>query len=95
MKKLALTFVIVLGLGISAFAEGGLFQRSYNAQIGKSGYVYYGNQYNFFAKEDNPVPLIPIHGLDDDQDAGAPVGSGIAMLAGLGAAYLIGKRRKE
>jgi len=93
MKKLALTLVIVLGLGMSAFAEGGLFQRSYNAQIGKSGYVYYGTQYNFFARDNTPDPLLPIHGLEDDQDA--PVGSGIAVLLGLGAAYLIGKKRKE
>ena len=34
MKKLAITIVIVLGLGISAFADGGLFQRGYNAKNG-------------------------------------------------------------
>ena len=93
MKKLALTLVIVLALGMSAFADGGLFQRSYNAQTGKSGYVYYGTQYNLFSRETTPEPLLPIHGLEDDQDA--PVGSGIVVLMGLGAAYLIGKKRRE
>ena len=33
------------------------------------------------------------HGLTDDQDT--PLGSGIAVLTALGAAYLVGKRRKE
>ena len=33
------------------------------------------------------------HGSDQDQDT--PLGSGIAVLTALGAAYLVGKRRKE
>ena len=83
MKKLALTLVIVLALGMSAFADGGLFQRSYNAQTGKSGYVYYGTQYNLFSRETTPEPLLPIHGLEDDQDA--PVGEDGHALPGLAA----------
>jgi hypothetical protein len=40
--------------------------------------------------------IIPIHEQDFDQaEPWAPVGSGIAMLAALGGAYLLGKRRKE
>ena len=40
--------------------------------------------------------IIPIHEQDFDQaELWAPVGSGIAMLAALGGAYLLGKRRKE
>ena len=40
--------------------------------------------------------IIPIHEADFDQaEPFAPVGSGIAMLAALGGAYLLGKRKKE
>lgn len=37
------------------------------------------------------MPGLPSHLQEDDQDA--PVGSGIAVLLGLGTAYLIGKKR--
>ena len=93
MKKLALTIVIVLGLGVSAFADGSLFQRSYNAENGRSGYLYFGQQASLFRETETPQPLMPLHGLEDDQDA--PIGSGIVMLMGLGAAYLVGKKRRE
>ena len=39
--------------------------------------------------------IIPIHEQDFDQAEYAPLGSGIALLAALGGAYLLGKRRKE
>ena len=93
MKKLALTLAIVLGLGVSAFADGGLFQRSYNAENGRSGYLYFGQQASLFRETETPQPLMPLHGLENDQDA--PIGSGIVMLMGLGAAYLVGKKRRE
>ena len=93
MKKLSLTIAIVLGLGMTSFADGGLFHRGNNARYGQaSGYTY------FNAKDpvmrDGETPLLPGHGLDTNQPA-APLGSGIAVLMGLGAAYLVGKRRKE
>lgn len=89
MKKLALTIAIALGISTSAFAQyfnnqGGLFQlgpepREYG--IRETGTTY--------------APLIlPDHGVTDDQGA-APLGGGIAVLMGLGAAYLVAKRRKE
>ena len=92
MKKLSLTIVIVLGLSFNSFADGGLFHRGSNARNGQaSGYIY------FNAKDpvtrDGGTPLLPPHGSDDNQSA--PLGSGIAVLMGLGAAYLVGKRRKE
>ena len=93
MKKLALTLVIVIGLGLSAFAEGGLFQRGYNAKNGFSGYTYFGAKDIGEESEVFVSPLMPIHGLESDQDA--PVGSGIVVLIGLGAAYLVGKKRKD
>ena len=40
--------------------------------------------------------IIPIHMQDFDQaEPYVPVGSGIALLAALGGAYLLGKKRKE
>lgn len=87
MKKLALTIAIVLGLSLSSFAEygGGLFQRGV-----VSDEEYYGMGY----RNTNPMmPVLPYHNSNENQDA--PLGSGIAVLLGLGAAYLVSKKRKE
>ena len=85
MKKLALTIAIVLGLGLTSFAEGnqggGLFQRGTAKEMSNRD-------------GDSPMlPSLPMHNQSTNQDA--PIGSGSAMLIGLGAAYLIGKRRKQ
>ena len=93
MKKLALTIAILLGITMTTFADGGLFNRGYNAENGASGYNYFGAK----AEGDNAgspaMPLLPQHGQDTNQPA--PLGSGIALLAALGGAYLVGKRRRE
>ena len=82
MKKLALTIAIVLGLSMTTFAEGGgLFQRGSEAENG-----YYGGTRGF-------GPGTPGHGEEGDQPA--PLGTGIAVLTALGAAYLVGKKRNE
>ena len=82
MKKLALTIAIVLGLSMTTFAEGGgLFQRG-----GEAESVYYGG-----IRENGPG--LPGHGEEGDQPA--PLGTGIAVLTALGAAYLVGKKRNE
>ena len=85
MKKLALTFAIVLGLSFGAFAQGGLFQ--------------YGEEDSSILREggdDDPLlPTLPNHGLFENQDAGSPIGSGALLLIGFGAAYAAAKRRKE
>ena len=39
------------------------------------------------------TPGLPEHGMTDNQNA--PLGSGIALLLGLGGAYLVAKKRKE
>ena len=86
MKKLVLTIAVVLGLSLTTFAEndGGLFQRG--ASEPTSGI--------FNDREGTPMmPNLPGHNLNGNQDA--PLGSGIAVLLGLGAAYLVGKKRKE
>ena len=96
MKKLTLTIAIVLGmtLGLSAQQQGGgLFERGY-----VSDEVYYnsGSYYDdyFSNLRDGLLGLnLPDHGETDNQDA--PLGSGIAVLLGLGAAYAVAKKRKE
>ena len=89
MKKLIMTIAIVLGMGMASFAqeevtfeERGLFGKGVDgAKGGLFGLV---------------PPQEDIYG-DDNQEAEepAPLGSGIAVLTALGAAYLVGKRRKE
>ena len=82
MKKLALTIAIVLGLGLTTFAdpnEGGLFQR--------------GADPAGVSRTDGFNPILPAHGKTANQNA--PLGTGIAVLTALGAAYLVGKKRRE
>ena len=94
MKKLALTIAIILGLSISSFAfpnsglnSGGLFQR------GVSDEEYYGSGYFSQYRTEGMLPVLPPHNRDNHEDA--PLGSGIVVLLGLGAAYLVGKKHKE
>ena len=89
MKKLVMTIAIVLSMGATTFAqdvevyeERGLFG------MGKESGI-------FGAKAGEDALLLPDHGMTDDQDADSPLGTGIALLTALGAAYLVGKRRKE
>ena len=41
------------------------------------------------------TPFVPYQGGDFDQTPYTPLGGGWLLLTGLGAAYLLGKRRKE
>ena len=102
MKKLALTIAIVLGmtLGVSAQmsqqTSGGLFERGH-----ATNELYYGfgssNYDNLFGNlRGGLFPGMPFHGETDSQNADtSPLGSGIAVLLGLGAAYAAAKKRKE
>ena len=86
MKKLIITTAILLGFGLTTFAGpngGGLFQRGDN-----SAELSFMNRDGEFEG-----PALPYHGQSENQEA--PVGSGIAVLVGLGAAYLVGKKRRE
>jgi len=88
MKKLLLTTTIILGLSLSTFAqEGSLFQRDNSGIYGTS--IYKGKDYT----KDGFGPNFPNHGITENTDA--PLGSGIVLLAGLGAAYMIAKKRRE
>ena len=82
MKKLALTIAIVLGLSMTTFADGGgLFLRG--EKIEENGNAPFRGG----------TPGLPGHGGTGNADA--PLGTGIAIMTALGAAYLVGKRRKE
>jgi len=96
MKKIATTFIIVLALGMTGFAQdftffgdemyeerGGLFHRGEDLF-----------EYDDQLREGYDGPMIGFnHG--DTEDQNAPLGSGVAVLLGLCAAYMVGKRRKE
>ena len=88
MKKLALTIAIVLGMTMTTFADGGgLFQRGNTPE----------QEVGIFGKgrAATGMPALPNHNLLENQDADAPLGTGIALLAVLGGAYLVGKKRRE
>ena len=83
MKKLALTIAIVLGLGLTTFADpngGGVFGRGETNDRTETSSNLFG-------------PKLPNHGQSTNQNA--PLGSGIVLLTACGAAYLVAKKRKE
>ena len=93
MKKLVLTIAIVLGLTVATYAQGGLFRRGSDA--GKSPDAGYSFT-NTAKPGESGNPMLPNHNTDTEgTDQPAPLGSGIAVLVGLGAAYLVGKKRNE
>ena len=86
MKKQVLTLAIVLGLSMASFAApdgGGMFKRGkYTENMGtRNGGLVLPNQHGLPGD---------VNGEDEE-----PLGSGLAVLAGLGAAYLVAKKRKE
>lgn len=86
MKKLLIIIAIVLGLSFGAFAQGGLFQ--YGAV---SDEEYYGA-----SSRDGSTPLLSLPGTHgDSNDVQAPLSDGALLLVGLGAAYLVRKKRSE
>ena len=94
MKKLIITTAIILGMTMTSFADGGLFNRGNNAKNGLSGYTYFSNYDNMVRPMDDPItPMLPTHGQETNQ--AAPLGSGIVALMGLGAAYMVAKKRRE
>ncbi len=100
MKKLALTFAIVLGISLCSFAQwgGGLFQYGeVSDEDYYSGTAWYAlNQNNEFQIHKGGgliIPNLPNHGATDNTDA--PLGGGALLLIGFGAAYAMKKRSKK
>ena len=87
MKKIALTLAIVLGLGLTTFANpnGGLFNRGTG--------VDNNNESSYTMNRPNGSPMLPGHGENTNQPA--PLGSGIVLLTVLGGAYLASKKNRE
>lgn len=99
MKKTFITLMLLMGIVLSAQAQyftskdghyygGGLFGRG----------LVYDEEYGTFTRQqrllnNNDLPAIPGHDLEDDQPA--PIGSGALLLVGFGAAYAFAKSRKE
>ena len=96
MKKLIITLAIILGMGMTSFAQdetfggGGLLQRGDTPH-----YDFYADWADLgWTRTTSGLFNLPGgHGLTTD--AAAPLGTGIAILAALGGAYLVTKRRKE
>lgn len=88
MKKLTLTIAFLLGLATTVLADpngGGLFQRGTSPEMEGM----YGNR-------STNTPMLPSHGSSENQNANElPLGSGIALLLGLGGAYLLGKKHRQ
>ena len=85
MKKTITTIAILIGITLCASAQqtgGGIFERGYvseEASNPRSG--------------ESLLSLPGSHGSNTDTEA--PLGGGIAVLLGFGAAYAFAKRRKE
>ena len=90
MKKLIATTAIILGLGLTSFAQGNMFHRNNG-----DGSSYFAEQSTGMRGGEGGIltPGLPTHGLSENQNA--PLGSGIVLLTALGAGYVVAKRRRE
>ena len=106
MKKLTLTIALIIGITTCTFAQEysgdrGMFGRG-NDQGASWGRnledwmdgLFQNMDYEEYRGETDEIILPGEHGLDEDTE-GSPLGTGIAVLTALGAAYLVGKKRKE
>lgn len=88
MKKLTLTLALFFALSMGAFAQGFINNLEEYEEKG-----LFGRGLALF--EEPEKPLLPEgHNLDEDQPA-APLGGGVLLLMGLGAAYAVAKKREE
>ena len=96
MKKLIITLAIILGMGMSSFAQdgtygGGLFQRGDTPH-----YDFYADWADLGWTRDGGVGLFNLpggHGLTTD--AAAPLGSGLLILTAFGVGYALKKKREK
>ena len=92
MKKLIAITAILLGLSMTTFAQGGLFHRGASAEGETADYSL---SKGGFRGDETPIPMLPSHNGSSESQPATPVGSGIAVLMGLGAAYMVAKKRRE
>ena len=92
MKKLALTLAIVLTMGLNAVAQYDEDKFGIQPWFGSSLLGRDGSQAD---PTRDGAPLILPNVPGSVNDFADPLGSGIAVLVGLGAAYLAAKKRKE
>jgi len=94
MKKTIVAVAILLGIGLSGMAQEGqgMLRRSQEYEQGRNA-----NRMGYRATGDGIGLVLPTkHGGSGDVEAeSGPLGSGVAVLLGLGAAYLVGKKRRE
>lgn len=85
MKKLIMTIAVVFGLGMTVFAQ--------DAAVEEKG--LFGRGEGIYRSEEKTLvtPGLPNHGESENQDA--PLGSGIAVLVSLGAAYAVARKHRE
>ena len=89
MKKLTLTLALVFALSIGAFAQGFINNLDEYEEKG-----LFGRGLGLFRSEDE-MPFLPEgHNLEEDQPA-TPLGGGVLLLMGLGAAYAVAKKRED
>ena len=92
MKKLTLTLALIFALAMGSFAQGYINNLQEYEETG-----LFGRGLGLFrdGEKDPLFPQMPEeHDLDNDQNS-SPLGSGIAVLIGLGAAYAVAKKREE
>ena len=81
-----MTIAIVLGMTMGAFAQEAEIEE--RGLFGKGGMTK-SNLFGLVAPED------PYGDENQEAEDPAPLGSGIALLMGLGGAYLVAKKRRE
>ena len=85
MKRIAITFAIVLGITLGASAQN-------RGRFGMG--PEHGESYDSYDRTTNGGLMLPSsHGTSQDQDA--PLGSGALLLISFGAAYAMKKNRKK
>ncbi|MBE6335414.1 MAG: hypothetical protein E7066_01860 [Lentimicrobiaceae bacterium] len=89
MKKFIIAISIIAALGLNVNAQ------EYYQYSGSSDGFFSSNNMAPGYREDTGtgLPLLPMRGQGVDQNA--PLGSGLLILAGLGAAYAMRKRKND
>lgn len=93
MKKIFLTLIMTaaLALGVDAQQQYGYYQDQTTQY--SDGFFSPQNESGYQYRNIDNMPIVPGTGYYCDQSA--PLGSGLLLLAGLGAAYAVRKRKKD